>query len=110
MPSGTGLSAAGVAGAGSLWLHYVESYPLAGGQLKFNSPLKLEISPGEDVPFKVFAPLIDTGGTGESVPAAIEDLLKTALEVRAAIRGTPTNKRHPSAQTLLSKLEQVIAE
>jgi len=60
---------------------YVRDLPVDGRTHDLPFPLKLEVSPGEDCSFALFAPALGIGGRGATFDQAVRDLAKTALSL-----------------------------
>jgi hypothetical protein len=79
---------------------------LSDGQ-KLRNPLKVEISPTDDLGFDVYAPALNLGGVGESLDGAVQDLEGTLLALRSEYFGSPSESLASDALALVQRLRTV---
>jgi len=72
--------------------------------------LKIEVDPGEDYTFVVFAPAVGLGGVGDTLSQAVQSLSENIRAMWEELRDTPANELHFTAQTRLERLRAFILE
>jgi hypothetical protein len=68
------------------------------------APLKLEISPTDDLGFDLYSPALNLGGVGETMDAAFADLEGTVLGLWEEYRATAYDRMTEDALALFGKL------
>lgn len=72
--------------------------------------LKIEVDPGDDFAFVVFAPAVGIGGTGDTLPDAIRSLSANILSMWEELKDSTPDELHRTAQLRLARLRAVISE
>jgi hypothetical protein len=75
------------------------------GGPRLGKPLKVELSPTDDMGFDLFAPALGLGGVGETLDMAVRDLESTVVALWSEYSSTPRNQLAPDAIALLEKLQ-----
>ena len=78
--------------------------------MRLRQILKIEVDPGDDYAFVMFAPSIGVGGVGDTLPDAVRSLSENAIALWEELRSTPESELHHTAQARLNRLRAFIAE